>query len=173
MINGMTVSRWACINFSRSVQESVARGFCNELAQMCQVSGMVNFCDIYIYIFGAWFMHVWRSRIWIWTFFFLPHVAVVLQEFNPEPVIPIYNARPEQVEKALKHVYHASMNKTKGKELELLLAILPDNNGSLYGMSFMIFWCLLDWAFILIYLNLDWNKVSNWRFFVLTLILLS
>ncbi|KDP40242.1 hypothetical protein JCGZ_02240 [Jatropha curcas] len=94
MINGMTVNRWACINFSRSVQESVARGFCNELAQMCQVSGM---------------------------------------EFNPEPVIPIYNARPEQVEKALKHVYHASMNKTKGKELELLLAILPDNNGSLYG----------------------------------------
>ncbi|KAF5452757.1 hypothetical protein F2P56_027724 [Juglans regia] len=94
MINGMTVSRWACINFSRSVQESVARGFCNELAQMCQVSGM---------------------------------------EFNPEPVISIYNARPEQVEKALKHVYHAAMNKTKGKELELLLAILPDNNGSLYG----------------------------------------
>ncbi|POO02072.1 Exonuclease/helicase-like [Trema orientale] len=94
MINGMTVSRWACINFSRSVQESVARGFCNELAQMCQVSGM---------------------------------------EFNPEPVIPINNARPDQVEKALKHVYHASMNKTKGKELELLLAILPDNNGSLYG----------------------------------------
>ncbi|KAF5752337.1 protein argonaute 10 [Tripterygium wilfordii] len=94
MINGMTVNRWACINFSRSVQENVARGFCSELAQMCQVSGM---------------------------------------EFNPDPVIPIYNARPEQVEKALKHVYHVSMNKTKGKGLELLLAILPDNNGSLYG----------------------------------------
>ncbi|KAF5736794.1 Stabilizer of iron transporter SufD / Polynucleotidyl transferase isoform 1 [Tripterygium wilfordii] len=94
MINGMTVNRWACINFSRSVQENVARGFCSELAQMCQVSGM---------------------------------------EFNPDPVIPIYTARPEQVEKALKHVYHVSMNKTKGKELELLLAILPDNNGSLYG----------------------------------------
>ncbi|KAL2661786.1 hypothetical protein AAZV13_02G002500 [Glycine max] len=94
MINGMTVSQWACINFSRSVQDSVARTFCTELAQMCQVSGM---------------------------------------EFNPEPVIPIYNAKPEHVEKALKHVYHASTNKTKGKELELLLAILPDNNGSLYG----------------------------------------
>ncbi|GMP77182.1 hypothetical protein CsSME_00033543 [Camellia sinensis var. sinensis] len=99
MINGMTVSRWACINFSRSVQESVARGFCNELAQMCQVSGM---------------------------------------EFNPEPVIPIYTAKPEQVEKALKHVYHVCMNKLKGKELELLLAILPDNNGSLYGHVFKI-----------------------------------
>ncbi|KAK7280055.1 hypothetical protein RJT34_25117 [Clitoria ternatea] len=94
MINGMTVNRWACINFSRSVQDSVARTFCNELAQMCQVSGM---------------------------------------EFNPEPVIPVYNAKPELVEKALKHVYHVSANKTKGKELELLLAILPDNNGSLYG----------------------------------------
>ncbi|KAM6597717.1 hypothetical protein CsatA_008241 [Cannabis sativa] len=96
MINGMTVSRWACINFSRSVQESVVHGFCSELAQMCQVSSM---------------------------------------EFNTKPVISIYNARPEQVEKALKHVYHASMNKTKGKELELVLAILPDNNGSLYGKS--------------------------------------
>ncbi|CAI9759225.1 unnamed protein product [Fraxinus pennsylvanica] len=95
MINGMTVSRWACINFSRSVQESVARGFCSELVQMCQVSGM---------------------------------------EFNPEPVIPIYPARPEQVEKALKQVYHACMNKLKGKELDLVLAILPDNNGSLYGL---------------------------------------
>lgn len=59
--------------------------------------------------------------------------AVFVQEFNPEPVIPIYTARPDQVEKALKHVYHACMNKLKGKELELLLAILPDNNGSLYG----------------------------------------
>ncbi|KAL6957166.1 hypothetical protein U1Q18_042643, partial [Sarracenia purpurea var. burkii] len=93
MINGMTVNRWACINFSRGVQDSVARGFCNELAQMCQVSGM---------------------------------------EFNPEPVIPIYTVRPEHVEKALKHVYHSCMNKLHGKELELLLAILPDNNGSLY-----------------------------------------
>ncbi|GAA0149641.1 translation initiation factor [Lithospermum erythrorhizon] len=94
MIDGMTVSHWACINFSRNVQESVARGFCNELAQMCQVSGM---------------------------------------EFYPEPVIPIYTARPDQVEKALKHVYQSCSLKLKGKELELLLVILPDNNGSLYG----------------------------------------
>ena len=56
-------------------------------------------------------------------------------------MIPIYAARPEQVEKALKHVYHASMNKLKGKELELLLVILPDNNGSLYGMFYRGFCC--------------------------------
>lgn len=29
------------------------------------------------------------------------------------------------------------MSKTKGKELELLLAILPDNNGSLYGRLYV------------------------------------
>ncbi|WOL14109.1 protein argonaute PNH1-like isoform X2 [Canna indica] len=94
VINGCTVSYWACINFSRSVQENTATSFCQELAQMCQVSGM---------------------------------------EFNREPVIPIYSSRPDQVEKALRHVYNAATNKLKGKELELLIAILPDNNGSLYG----------------------------------------
>ncbi|RDX73828.1 Protein argonaute 10, partial [Mucuna pruriens] len=68
----------------------------------------------------------------------LPQVGqwnMMNKEFNPDPVIPIYNAKPEQVEKALKHVYHVSASKTKGKELELLLAILPDNNGSLYGKA--------------------------------------
>ncbi|XP_057968786.1 protein argonaute PNH1-like isoform X2 [Malania oleifera] len=94
VINGSTVTYWACINFSRSVQESTVRGFCHQLIQMCQVTGM---------------------------------------EFNHEPVIPIYSARPDQVKKALKHVYNTAANKLEGKDLELLIAILPDNNGSLYG----------------------------------------
>lgn len=41
MVNGGRVNSWMCINFARNVQDSVARGFCHELAQMCQVSGMV------------------------------------------------------------------------------------------------------------------------------------
>ncbi|XP_052199612.1 protein argonaute PNH1-like isoform X2 [Diospyros lotus] len=94
VVNGSTVNYWACINFSRSVQESAARGFCDQLVQMCQSSGM---------------------------------------EFNSEPIIPIYSARPDQVKKALKYVCSAAANKLGGKELELLIAILPDNNGSLYG----------------------------------------
>lgn len=53
--------------------------------------------------------------------------------FNLEPVIPIYSARPEQVDRALKNVYKEAMNRLRGKELELLIVILPDNNGSLYG----------------------------------------
>jgi len=126
MINGMTVNRWACINFSRSVQDSVARTFCNDLAQMCQVSGMVVFYLLYCTFFFC-VISAGKENLTSNNTCFFP------QEFNLEPVIPIYNAKPEQVEKALKHVYHVSTNKTKGKELELLLAILPDSNGSLYG----------------------------------------
>ncbi|EEF36112.1 protein argonaute 1 [Ricinus communis] len=95
MVNGGTVNNWICINFSRNVQDSVARGFCYELAQMCYISGMA---------------------------------------FNPEPVLPPVSARPEQVEKVLKTRYHDAMTKLQqGKELDLLIVILPDNNGSLYG----------------------------------------
>ncbi|KAL5061790.1 hypothetical protein RYX36_023527 [Vicia faba] len=39
-INGSTVRYWACINFSQSVQESTARGFCQQLFQKCQILGM-------------------------------------------------------------------------------------------------------------------------------------
>jgi eukaryotic translation initiation factor 2C len=67
------------------------------------------------------------------------YVFPLLQGFNLEPVIPIYTARPDQVEKALKIVYKDAMNKLRGKELELLIVILPDNNGSLYGQYFFYF----------------------------------
>lgn len=60
-----------------------------------------------------------------------------LQEFNNVPVIPVYSAKPEQVEKALQHVYSSAINRLKGKDLELVLAILPDSNGSLYGQFFL------------------------------------
>lgn len=42
MVNGGIVNTWICVNFARNVQESAARGFCHELAQMCMVSGMVG-----------------------------------------------------------------------------------------------------------------------------------
>ncbi|RZC70185.1 hypothetical protein C5167_033383 [Papaver somniferum] len=94
MVNGGIVNNWMCFNFSRNVQDSVARGFCYELAQMCHISGMT---------------------------------------FNTEPILPPYTARPDHVERALKTRYAEAMTKLKGKELDLLIVILPDNNGSLYG----------------------------------------
>lgn len=61
----------------------------------------------------------------------------LLQAFNPEPVLPPISARPDHVEKVLKTRYHDAMTKLQpqGKELDLLIVILPDNNGSLYGMK--------------------------------------
>jgi len=42
MVNGGRVRSWICVNFARNVQESVAIGFCRELARMCQASGMAS-----------------------------------------------------------------------------------------------------------------------------------
>ncbi|CAM8929755.1 unnamed protein product [Rhodiola kirilowii] len=96
MVNGGTVNNWICINFSRTVQDNVARGFCAELARMCYTSGMA---------------------------------------FASEPVLPPITARPDHVERALKARFHEAMTKLQPqhKELDLLIVILPDNNGSLYG----------------------------------------
>ncbi|KAK3131337.1 hypothetical protein QOZ80_6BG0505120 [Eleusine coracana subsp. coracana] len=96
MVNGGRVRSWLCVNFARNVQESVANGFCRELARMCQASGM---------------------------------------EYALEPVLPPMYARPDQVERALKARFHDAMNilGPQRKELDLLIGILPDNNGSLYG----------------------------------------
>lgn len=55
--------------------------------------------------------------------------------FNPEPVLPALSGRPDQVERVLKARFHDAMTKLQPhkKELDLLIVILPDNNGSLYG----------------------------------------
>uniref|UniRef100_A0A0E0NNB7 Piwi domain-containing protein n=1 Tax=Oryza rufipogon TaxID=4529 RepID=A0A0E0NNB7_ORYRU len=56
-------------------------------------------------------------------------------DFAPEPILPPLNAHPDQVERALKARYHDAMNVLgpQRRELDLLIGILPDNNGSLYG----------------------------------------
>ncbi|KAL5732174.1 argonaute 1B [Ranunculus cassubicifolius] len=55
--------------------------------------------------------------------------------FNQEPVLPPNCARQDQVEGALRTWYRDCMAKLKpqGKELDLLIAILPDKKGSVYG----------------------------------------
>jgi hypothetical protein len=55
MVNGGRVGHWACINFSRNVQDNAAKVFCHELAIMCQISGMVwfNHATSFSYFFAA------------------------------------------------------------------------------------------------------------------------
>ncbi|CAK7327901.1 unnamed protein product [Dovyalis caffra] len=56
-------------------------------------------------------------------------------DFALEPLLPPVSAPPDQVETVLKTRYHDAMTKHQphSKELDLLIVILPDNNGSLYG----------------------------------------
>ncbi|RWW09088.1 hypothetical protein GW17_00027439 [Ensete ventricosum] len=62
-------------------------------------------------------------------------LSKILQEFAPEPVVGRLCARADQVERALKaHSHDAIILQPHGKDLDLVSIILPDNNGSLYGM---------------------------------------
>lgn len=55
--------------------------------------------------------------------------------FNPEPVLPPTSGRPDYSEKVLRSRYNEAMTKLRptGKSVDLLIVILPDNNGPLYG----------------------------------------
>ena len=62
-------------------------------------------------------------------------VCSFVQNFNPHPVLAPMYVRPDQVERALKARFHEALTNLPPpkKELDLLIVILPDNNGSLYG----------------------------------------
>ncbi|KAG6479643.1 hypothetical protein ZIOFF_063111 [Zingiber officinale] len=98
IVNGGRVNSWTCINFAKNVQDNLARGFCHDLAQMCQISGM---------------------------------------EFSLHPVLHPLTARRDHVERVLSACYHDAMTilQPQGKELDLLIVILPNNDGSLYVIT--------------------------------------
>ena len=50
--------------------------------------------------------------------------------------LPIFTARPGQVEADLSKHCQDAWNMLRGQKIGLLLAILPDKNGSLYGNIF-------------------------------------
>ncbi|KAK1586518.1 hypothetical protein Q3G72_003381 [Acer saccharum] len=64
----------------------------------------------------------------------LGHWDMSNKEFNSNPVIPLYPANPEHIERDLTYVYERSMEKiaSTGKRLQLLIVILPNATGS-YG----------------------------------------
>ncbi|KAL6897362.1 hypothetical protein ACP4OV_007058 [Aristida adscensionis] len=47
--------------------------------------------------------------------------------------LPIFPARPEMIDNDLRMRYQEIRNRMKGQKVDLLLAILPEKNGSLYG----------------------------------------
>jgi hypothetical protein len=70
--------------------------------------------------------------------------------------LPIYTARPEQAETDLRRLYQDARNKLRGQKFDLLLAILPEKNGSLYGNIYYSKLCLFpDYH---IYVMLDYSQ---------------
>ncbi|KAG6497375.1 hypothetical protein ZIOFF_045274 [Zingiber officinale] len=61
MANGGRVNSWTCINFAKNVQDNLTRGFCHELAQMCQISGMEFSLDPVLHPLTARPDHVERA----------------------------------------------------------------------------------------------------------------
>jgi eukaryotic translation initiation factor 2C len=125
MVNGGVVSHWACLNFSRSVQENAAAAFCSELARMCHTSGMVMCSTV---------SAVSLCLDCIPSCNVLKLVCCMEQDFHLEPIVPVRSVRPEHSERALTHLCEEVKKRTKDKDLDLLVAIMPDSNGSLYGV---------------------------------------
>ncbi|KAG6470369.1 hypothetical protein ZIOFF_071437 [Zingiber officinale] len=87
-------------------------------------------------------MDTWYSggdRYWQTIQLFLDQYVTEFKEFNAnaknDPVLHPLITRPNHVERALSAHYHDAMTilQPQGKELDLLIVILPDNDGSLYG----------------------------------------
>lgn len=96
------------------------------------IFGAVYFAGILLFVksFSDWYPLLYSEEIWaIWWI-----VAIILQQFARDPIVPVKTVRPDNSEKALYQLCEDVNRRTKGKGLDLLIAILPDNNGSLYGM---------------------------------------
>ncbi len=57
----------------------------------------------------------------------------VLQVFEINPICPVQGVRPDYSDRAISHVCELAKKRTDNKGLDLLIAILDDSNGSLYG----------------------------------------
>lgn len=84
--------------------------------------------------------HLWALGLPFYNKILIAHtknhlILGCLQAFKLEPVLPPVTGRPDHVDKVLKTRFHDAMTKLQPqrKELDLVIVILPDNNGNLYG----------------------------------------
>ena len=94
--------------------------FCSDLATWSRTTGVV----IHVFII--------RSIVLLTKIFLHTNIPLCFQVMD-ELKLPIFTARPGQVEADLSKHCQDAWNMLGGKKIGLLLAILPDKNGSLYG----------------------------------------
>ena len=140
-------SLWFDMNWFRkwSMVWQSTTGYASIFPEMFKIVLHVDFvmnllkCVVYL----AWYVHTTyllpAPQLLFWQ---IIHLCIFwnewsvqlkcIQAFNSEPVLPPYSARPDLVDKVLKTRYNEAKAKLR-KDLDLLIVILPDNNGSLYG----------------------------------------
>ena len=117
VVNGAKVVNWICVNFCHNLSVDDAHQFCNKLSNMCRTTGLVIFLIIFFDCVPP--KVSWNAQ----SFHF------DLQSFqagNPK----IFSIRPDQAEAGLRRI---CLEERKVQKIDLLLALLPDKNGSLYG----------------------------------------
>lgn len=122
VVDGAKVGNWACINFCRNLAKPAVDKFCSDLVKWSCNTGVV-IC-IFI-IIPMVFILIWHSDSAFTILLWFQHMDNLK--------LPVYLARPEQVEADLRMCYQDARNKLRGHKIDLLLAILPEKNGSLYG----------------------------------------
>ncbi|GJW33250.1 hypothetical protein Tco_0053282, partial [Tanacetum coccineum] len=96
MVNGGRVASWMCINFARNVQDNTARTFCHELAQMCNISGMVRQDPFLFYLIPC---SILQHAILVECAILGSLTVSLMQAFNPDPVLPAFSGHPDQIER--------------------------------------------------------------------------
>lgn len=117
-----------------------AKEICNNHVY-CSVFGAIySFCARFIRF--CYHIH-WLALVRCYSVWYRLNIVVVcdyvLQQFTRDPVVPLQYYHPDNYDRALIHLCDDVYKKTKGKSLDLLIAILPDNNGPLYGMLRFLF----------------------------------
>lgn len=135
VVNGAKISNWACVNFCEDLSNNSIGQFCLRLAEMSRITGVV------IYFFSSCLLTLYLSTNCPKSTPILPLTSI--QELD-NLKLPIFTARPDQVEDDIRTCYQGAQNNLRGQKIDLLLAVLPDKNSSLYGTIY-------DWRQFLLF----------------------
>lgn len=86
-------------------------------------------------------LYIWHGTKYLIYFSYIQFTLIFNslacnQNFNNLPVLCPQSAQPDEFETVLRGQFEES--EEMGKELDLLIAILPNNNGPLYGKCFYL-----------------------------------
>lgn len=123
LIDGVSIQYWACVTFASRLHPNDVRMFCNNLVGACNDMGMVKMQHLVLYPFHC-FLCWFKCSHFVW------------QQINGRPCVDVGQARPDNLEAALRNTHRQSsqMLAQQGvtRQLDLLIVVLPDANASVF-----------------------------------------